>query len=107
MAEIRVNRNLTALQTVTVDTVVPDGETWTIQRMICFGVTFEAKVIWDADGTPDYLFNAETPFNMADSFECVGDGSKILRISIKNKLSLSAQIAGIIVHCSEDATTEG
>ena len=71
----------------TSDLVVPDGETWDIRHFSGSAAYLEDTtvcIVWDPAGTPQILDCTHGDKSGPVSFQAVGDGVKVIRISLQN-----------------------
>lgn len=79
------------------DTVVPNGETWTV-----VGFTGSAayvpgtiiKLIWDPAGSPVTIAATHGNLDIVLDYEVVGDGSKVLRLQLENDTGNTETLGG-------------
>jgi hypothetical protein len=79
------------------DTVVPPGETWEVQKFQGAAAYLDdtaSCLIWDAEGTPEILACTHGDAKFEPEFLCVGDGTKILRISLQNDTNTGRVLSG-------------
>ncbi len=79
------------------DTIVPDGETWEIYEYVGAAAYLDdtaSCLIWDATGTPEILECTHGDGNYEPEFQCVGDGVKVIRISLQNDTNTGRVMSG-------------
>ena len=99
MAVIKDNlaADVGALSEETADTLIPDGETWevfTFRGAAAYLDDTAACLIWDPDGTPELLACTHGDGEFEPEFSCVGDGTKVLRISLTNDTNTGRVLSG-------------
>jgi hypothetical protein len=79
------------------DTIIPDGETWEVfefQGVASYLDDTASCLVWDATGTPELLECTHGDGSFEPEFSCVGDGVKVLRISLQNDTNTGRVMSG-------------
>lgn len=87
-----------AYSSETFDVVVPDGETWAIERFVgsaAYSPDTSAALVWDRTGTPSlvYATHGDGVFDGSD-WEITGNGTKVLSIVLTNETAAEQEIGG-------------
>lgn len=92
----RLFLDVAALSEEVADTVIPNGETWEVRRFQGIAAYLDdtaACLIWDPSGSNDLLGCTHGDTVLDFAFSCVGDGVKVLRISLQNDTN-TARVLG-------------
>jgi hypothetical protein len=86
-----------ALSEEVADTVIPNGETWEVFQFKGAAAYIDdtaACLLWDATGSPVLLACTHGDAEFEPEFSCVGDGAKVLRISLLNDTNTARVLSG-------------